>query len=87
MFNVGDWATPWMTAFVFAPKKTCNRPRIAVVWSAKSDQLLNSLNGSQEVHLAHGLHQEIRHGVHHVDILCGRRQHMCPHQVAAALCS
>ena len=32
------WATPRMTAFVFAHKKQCNRPRIAVVWSAKSDQ-------------------------------------------------
>ena len=26
--------TPRMTAFVFAPRKPCNRPRIAVVWSA-----------------------------------------------------
>ena len=33
MFNVGD-GTPVgdrMTAFVFVPKKPCNRPRIAVV--------------------------------------------------------
>ena len=28
------WATPRMTAFVFAPRKPCNSPRIAVVWSA-----------------------------------------------------
>ena len=42
------WATPRMTALVFAPWKPCNRPRIAAVWSAWSDQLLNSRNGSQE---------------------------------------
>ena len=41
------WATPRVTAFVFAPKKPCNRPQIDVVWSAWSDQLLNSRDGSR----------------------------------------
>ena len=41
MFNVADGPVgDGMTAFVFAPKKPCNCPRIAVVWSAYSDQLL-----------------------------------------------
>ena len=35
-------------SFVFAPKKPCNRPRIAIMCSALSDQLLHSRNGSQE---------------------------------------
>ena len=74
-------------SFVFASGKPCNRPRIAIMCSAWSDQLLNSRNGRRgEVHLAHGLHHEIHRGVHRVEILCSRRQHIGRHQVAAALC-
>ena len=48
-------------------------------------QLSKRQRGGQ-VHLGHGLHHEIRHGVHHVEILCSRRQHLGRDHVAAALC-